>query len=558
MSMSRIFSIILTLLLCCVLSAPAVGQTGTAGSDRLSCPQVKIEVERWPDLNIPRANHHTFCLNGEVVVMGGHTSGFVPTATAEYYSQGRWHVVPMVYPHDDGMAVALDGGRKVLLAGGHQQELGIGQTFTMEMYDAERHTSEGFGCLDRKRVMASGAEIDSGHVVIAGNWYHEDGIEVFDGHPLLTAAKDVAQQRNKPFVFRSDRDNALVFGTGTPDGSRNDTIVVDRLHGEPFTPALFTTWKPLYMHMNMHGSESFIGDEAAGRYAYLFPVSRADGQVAIARVQGEQFDLLPTVCPVPMKSRLGPLQWISPVIADRQAQRAYMLGGSTDSLHILYVLCIDYAKTPAPLTLCYTDPLPDVGLPTPVLTAEGHLLMAGGRQDSNFYPFASVCLLRVGNRPDSPSQTAWGWLWGLAALVLVALAVMAAIAYRRRSASVAPAPQELPVQDTLSLMQRINELMEQQQLYLRSDLKVSDVAAALGVNRREVSECVTAQYDGSFAQLVNGYRVEHAKRLMRTNPDIKIAVVCTESGFANETSFFRTFKSFTGMTPKEWIGQDSQ
>lgn len=51
---------------------------------------VKMEVQRLPDLNIPRAGHAVFVVNGELTVVGGHTSGFVPTATAEYYSGGEW------------------------------------------------------------------------------------------------------------------------------------------------------------------------------------------------------------------------------------------------------------------------------------------------------------------------------------------------------------------------------------------------------------------------------------------------------------------------------------
>ena len=50
---------------------------------------VKIEVERLADLNTPRTGHATLCVGGEMVVAGGHTTGFVPTATAEYYADDK-------------------------------------------------------------------------------------------------------------------------------------------------------------------------------------------------------------------------------------------------------------------------------------------------------------------------------------------------------------------------------------------------------------------------------------------------------------------------------------
>ena len=55
---------------------------------------------------------------------------------------------------------------KVLIAGGHEKSLGIGQTFPVEFYDPQTHTFEGYGCLDVKRTMAEAVEMDSGHVVI--------------------------------------------------------------------------------------------------------------------------------------------------------------------------------------------------------------------------------------------------------------------------------------------------------------------------------------------------------------------------------------------------------
>lgn len=65
----------------------------------------KIEVERLPDLNIPRGGHSLFCVNGEITVAGGHTNGFVPTPTAEYLKDGKWHVIQMVYNHDTAASV---------------------------------------------------------------------------------------------------------------------------------------------------------------------------------------------------------------------------------------------------------------------------------------------------------------------------------------------------------------------------------------------------------------------------------------------------------------------
>lgn len=49
--------------------------------------------ERLPDLTVPRAGHALLQLNGELTVIGGHTTGFIPTATAEYFKDGKWNKV---------------------------------------------------------------------------------------------------------------------------------------------------------------------------------------------------------------------------------------------------------------------------------------------------------------------------------------------------------------------------------------------------------------------------------------------------------------------------------
>lgn len=540
----RLIPVLIVLLMTTKLSADGV--------DKVQCPVVKVEVERLPDMNIPRSGHSAFLLNGEVTVVGGHTSGFVLTPTIEYLNDGKWQQLQTVYTHDGGISIVMKSG-KVLLAGGFKDNLGIGQSFEVELYDPVAHESKGFGCLDQKRVFGAAVELDSGRVMITGNWYADDGIEMFDGKTTFSHVRNVSQLRSLPHVFRTSGGDAVIVAGYDFHGDPLDTIIIDRLYGEPFCNELLESWRPLHYDLAQHSDDSFVGEN--GEVRYLMPVENKDGQLAIIDVRDTVFTPLPTSTPIPMKSQWGPIKYITPVYADRPHQRGYVVG--FDKTNRLYALCIDYAKSPAALTLYHTDPLPEAGMLTiPVLTAEGNLILTGGisfEPNSNFSPMASVWLLRFN---DDGSETAGinGWLWGVVAAVLL-LAVMAVIVLRRRKVQPQPEPEEQSETMTRGneqLMQRICHLMDEKQLYLQQGLKVSDIASALGINSRYVSDCVKAVRGCSLTQFVNEYRVEHAKRLLLERPEMKISTVAIESGFTNDKAMARYFKEQTGMTPTEW------
>lgn len=531
------------------------------------CPQVRISAERLPDLNVPRNGHSVLNLNGVITVFGGHTDGFIPTPTAEYFSDGQWHRLDMVYSHDGGMAFPLKSGQ-VLLAGGYEKNLGIGQTFEAEMYDPQSHTFKGFGCLDRKRTHCTALELDSGQVLITGNWYHDDALELFNGKDRFTHLKNAAQHRSQPYILRTARDDAYVFDHFSNYGKYYDSLVVDRLKGDAFTPDIFREWKPMHAHIPCNSITSFIGNEAQGRYAYLFAVTNAKGEVAIAVTAGADIRLLLTTCPVPTTCSRRPILYSAPVLVDRRLKRAYLTGGDTDTYRDEarhYVLRIDYGKAEtdgaAPLTLYYTDPMPEQGSATPVLDNDGNLLLVGGTPigtlSSNFRPSAGVRLLRFGAKPSSTYTSAAGltwWQWLCIALVaVIAIGTFAyLIIYRKpqedtpQTAAASPSPGE-------QLLRRIRQLVEDDKLYLDSELTTSMVAKRLGIHRNYVSECINSQTGCSFSQFVNSYRIEYAKRLIRQNPNEKISVIAAQAGFSNETSFYRTFKALTGKTPKDWI-----
>lgn len=536
----------------------------------------KINVVRLPDMNIPRASHSAFYANGELMVVGGHTSGFVLTPTAEYFSKGEWHTIPTIYPHDNGMMVMLDGGRRILIAGGHEKNLGIGQTFEAEMYHPATHTFDGFGCLDRKRAMAQGAELDSGRVLILGNHRGNDAFEMYDGERSFSHVKEVSTWRSAPYLLPISGGDVIAFGSVWRNERVTSYDTVDRLKGKAFRVPLLNEWIPIVNLQSCLASESFIGNKSTGDFTYIVAAKNDSGAFSFIRIHDTVFTLIKTVCPVPTHTEFGKIRYLSSAVVDTNARRAYVIGD--DTMHRAYVLAIEYDKHPAPLTLYYSDPLPEFGNTTPILlTPNGNLVITGGINNNNFKPLASVWLLDVSGKGEDIAMTKRGmtWPWVVIGLLLAGGMVIFAVRKMRKNEREKEVQNDhaegKPVNDISAhtlheetqkdnennggneLMNRIIKLMEEERFYLKPDLQISHVAEALGVHRNTVSSCINSQQGCTFSQFVNEYRLRHAKQLMCDNPDMKISVVGLESGFANERSFFRSFKAATDMTPGEWM-----
>lgn len=567
---------------------------GNISSKNDTCMVRKIEAERLADLNVPRSAHTAFCVNGEVTVVGGHTTNFVPTATAEYFKDGRWHLVETAFPHDNGICVVLSSG-KVILGGGSEKPLGIGQTFPVEEYDPTTHTFRAFSCFDTKRTLAQAIEIDSGRVVVAGNWYAGDSIELFDGDRYFHFAKEVTVGRASPYMLRTSSGDVLILGNGGTHGEPLMSDVADRLKGNPLHVPLLRRWQPLFYEATFCNNTGFIGDEATGNYSWLMPVEdwqEGDStawdpyrQLAFMLVRDTTFTLLPTTCPVPKKGPYGKISYYSPVIADRKAHRGYVHGIDKDNRH--YLVCVEYDKRPAPLTLYYTDPLPDAGFPHILITGDGDLMIMGGINynrplggslgNDNYSPLASVYLLHVGRLSQEQADGSKAvWLWMTIAALLLTAAALLIILYRKRRSTETIGMGAAPITEAAEtgeeeeeeaeesdktntgteLMRQISQLMEQEQLYLDSDLKLADLATRLHTNRNAVSACINNQRGYSFSQFISNYRVEHAKQLLRQHPDMKMTEVWMQSGFTTESSFFRAFKAATGLTPTEWKAEN--
>jgi AraC-like DNA-binding protein len=110
------------------------------------------------------------------------------------------------------------------------------------------------------------------------------------------------------------------------------------------------------------------------------------------------------------------------------------------------------------------------------------------------------------------------------------------------------------------LIQRIIHLMEQDRLYQETELTLQQLAAKLNVPAYQVSVTLNEGMNKSFYELVNGYRVQEAKRLLldANNRNYTILSVGFEAGFNSKTTFNTVFKKFTGLTPTEFRQREKQ
>jgi AraC-like DNA-binding protein len=110
--------------------------------------------------------------------------------------------------------------------------------------------------------------------------------------------------------------------------------------------------------------------------------------------------------------------------------------------------------------------------------------------------------------------------------------------------------------DIQSTLERLKILVEQEQIYLIEDLRLPDLAKALGLNRTQLSELLNSHFQKNFANFINEYRVEEAQRLLADAPGQNILDIAFATGFGSKAAFSNEFKRVTGMTAKEFREQN--
>ena len=106
--------------------------------------------------------------------------------------------------------------------------------------------------------------------------------------------------------------------------------------------------------------------------------------------------------------------------------------------------------------------------------------------------------------------------------------------------------------DILTLIDQKISMIANKQLYLNPNFTLDDAAKEMNVTKHLLSQYLNVVLGKSFSNLINEYRIERAKVLLQNESNLTVESIGYDSGFNSKSTFFTTFKKFTGKTPSEY------
>ena len=106
------------------------------------------------------------------------------------------------------------------------------------------------------------------------------------------------------------------------------------------------------------------------------------------------------------------------------------------------------------------------------------------------------------------------------------------------------------------LKEKLLYLLETEKVYKQSSINLNVLAEKLDTTRHNASQVINENFNKSFFELINTYRIEEAMTIIKNNENqLNIIEVAYEVGFNNKVSFNKSFKKHLSLTPSEYIGE---
>ena len=101
---------------------------------------------------------------------------------------------------------------------------------------------------------------------------------------------------------------------------------------------------------------------------------------------------------------------------------------------------------------------------------------------------------------------------------------------------------------------KLKYLMEIEKVYCDADISLQSLAEKMFIAPHLLSQLLNEKMDRNFADFINQYRIEEAKKILKTPRGArrKIAAIALEVGFNTMAAFYNAFKKHANMTPTQY------
>ena len=378
-----------------------------------------LKYERVADMKVPRIGHQIIPTFSGVLVVGGHTTNFALTSTAEVFLEGMWFDRSIDSPHDEGFSVVLDDGR-VMVGGGYSEDLGVGQSKRVDIYDPMTMTFSKGPDLSEARAACHAIAVGKG-IYVAGNWYADDlEFDYYDGSSFSSVGMTLPH--SAPYLFTCKGTELYVMSPADEYGDPID--LVENNNGELRFPAIlydaaedeawYTFWpvyvdyRPLQLPREFRSTDYYCEAEKCyfvlasngSEYMLTAPAPELERCYQFTDFQ------IPTKHPVTQES----ISWRGGVFVNESKKEVYLIGASgtvkNQTVHI-----ISYNYDTKDWTLSSAGGFGyDLMAGSWALLSDGRLMCAGGSEGDNFTARKDVCIFTPteagsGEQQSEPADT---------------------------------------------------------------------------------------------------------------------------------------------------------
>ncbi|WP_426327151.1 helix-turn-helix domain-containing protein [Pedobacter sp. R-06] len=117
------------------------------------------------------------------------------------------------------------------------------------------------------------------------------------------------------------------------------------------------------------------------------------------------------------------------------------------------------------------------------------------------------------------------------------------------------ANKKITEEQAVTLTDRLQKIILEEELYKNSDLKLNDLAKKINISGHQLSQLLNDNLGKSFAAYINEFRINEACELIVNDRGIKLEAIGYEVGFNSKSTFYTAFKKHKQTTPMHYKEQ---